>query len=91
MDYTMIKIENENQKSGLIIFLVLFHSACLYKTYCLKCFTELQTSFIYLFKGAVARKRKLFKFELRNVVMLEFNLWENIARNAILYYTIGLG
>ena len=39
-------------------------------------------------KGAVARKRKLFKFELRNVVMLEFNLWENIARNAILYYTI---
>ena len=47
-----------------------------------------------IFKGAVARKRKLFKFEIRNVVMLEFNLWENIARNAyytILYYTIGLG
>ena len=45
-------------------------------------------------KGAVARKRKLFKFELRNVVILEFNLWENIARNVyytILYYTIGLG
>ena len=36
-------------------------------------------------KGAVARKRKLFKFELRNVVILEFNLWENIARNV--YYT----
>ena len=45
-------------------------------------------------KKSVARKRKLFKVELRNVVMLEFNLWENIARNAyytILYYTIGLG
>ena len=38
-----------------------------------------------LFKGAVARKRKLFKLELRNVVILEFNLWENIARNV--YYT----
>ena len=36
-------------------------------------------------KGAVARKRKLFKLELRNVVILEFNLWENIARNV--YYT----
>ena len=47
MDY--IKIESENQKSGLIILLVLFHSACPYKNYCLKCFTELQTLFIYLF------------------------------------------
>ena len=37
------------QKSGLIIFLVLFHSTCPYKNYCLKCFTELQTLFIYLF------------------------------------------
>ena len=45
-------------------------------------------------KGAVARKRKLIKFELRNVVMLEFNLLENIARNAyytILYYRARLG
>ena len=48
MDY--INIESENQKSGLIILLVLFHSACPYKNYCLKCFTELQTLFIYLFK-----------------------------------------
>ena len=47
MDY--IKIESENQKSGLIILLVLFHSACPYKKYYLKCFTELQTLFIYLF------------------------------------------
>ena len=38
----IIKLESENQKSGLII-LVLFHSACPYKNYCLKCFTELQT------------------------------------------------
>ena len=44
-----INIESENQKSGLIILLVLFHSACPYKNYCLKCFTELQTLFIYLF------------------------------------------
>ena len=36
------------------------------------------------FKGAVARKRKLFKLELHNVVILDFNLWENIARNV--YY-----
>ena len=42
-------------------------------------------------KGAVAWKRKLLKFELRNVVMLEFNLWENIACNAILYYRARLG
>ena len=48
VDY--IKIESENQKSGLIILLVLFHSVCPYKYYCLKCFTELQTLFIYLFK-----------------------------------------
>ena len=48
MDY--INIESENQKSGLIILLVLFHSTCPYKNYCLKCFTELQTLFIYLFK-----------------------------------------
>ena len=48
MDY--INIESENQKSGLIILLVLFHSAYPYKNYCLKCFTELQTLFIYLFK-----------------------------------------
>ena len=47
MDY--INIESENQKSGLIILLVLFHSAYPYKNYCLKCFTELQTLFIYLF------------------------------------------
>ena len=47
VDY--INIESENQKSGLIILLVLFHSACPYKNYCLKCFTELQTLFIYLF------------------------------------------
>ena len=46
MDY--INIESENQKSGLIILLVMFHSACPYKKYCLKCFTELQTLFIYL-------------------------------------------
>ena len=46
VDY--IKIESKNQKSGLIILLVLFHSACPYKNYCLKCFTELQTLFIYL-------------------------------------------
>ena len=46
MDY--IKIESENQKSGLII-LLLFHSACQYKNYCLKCFTELQTSFCFFF------------------------------------------
>ena len=43
MDY--INIESENQKSGLIILLVLFHSACPYKNYCLMCFTELQTLF----------------------------------------------
>ena len=47
VDY--INIESENQKSGLIILLVLFHSAYPYKNYCLKCFTELQTLFIYLF------------------------------------------
>ena len=46
VDY--IKIDSENQKSGPIILLVLFHSACPYKNYCLKCFTELQTLFIYL-------------------------------------------
>ena len=44
VDY--INIESENQKSGLVILLVLFHSACPYKNYCLKCFTELQTLFI---------------------------------------------
>ena len=48
VDY--IKIESENQKSSLIILLVLFHSACPYKNYCLKCFAELQTLFIYFFK-----------------------------------------
>ena len=47
VDY--IKIESENQNSGLIIPLVLFHSACPYKNYYLKCFTELQTLFIYLY------------------------------------------
>ena len=53
---------------------------------------SVQQDNILSIKDAVARKRKLFKFELRNVVRLEFNLWENIARNAyyntILYYTI---
>ena len=44
VDY--IKIESENQKSGLIILLVLFHSACPYKNYYLKYFTELQTSIV---------------------------------------------
>ena len=37
LDY--IDNESENQKFGLIILLVLFHSACPYKNYCLKCFT----------------------------------------------------
>ena len=44
-----IKFESENQKSGLIILLVLFHSAYPYKIYCLKCFTALQTYQYYLF------------------------------------------
>ena len=38
-----IKIESENQKSCMIILLVLFHSACPYKNYCLKYFTEFQS------------------------------------------------
>ena len=46
VDY--ISIESENQKSSPIILLVLFHSTCPYKNYCLKCFTELQTLSIYL-------------------------------------------
>ena len=62
VDY--IKIESKNQKSGLIILLVLFHSACPYKHYCLKYFTELQTLFIYLsffffFKGPTKQKKKI--------------------------------
>ena len=54
-----IDIESENQKSGLIILLVLFHSACPYKNYCLKCFTELQTlfKFFFFFKGPTKQKK----------------------------------
>ena len=46
----LYQIESENQKSSLII-LILFHSACPYKNYCLKCFTELQTLSFFFFKG----------------------------------------
>ena len=56
VDY--IKNESENQKSSLIILLVLFHSACPYKNYCLKCFTELQT-LLFFFKGPTKQKKKL--------------------------------
>ena len=70
MDY--IKIESENQKFGLIILLVLFHSACPYKNYCPKCFTELQTLFIYLFKF-------FFFFLLSNFVSGHSNLMASAA------------
>ena len=47
---------------------------------------------MYKIKGAVARKRKLFKLELRNVVILEFNLWETLrAMYTILDCSILLG
>ena len=36
-----LQIESENQKFSPIIFLILIHSACSYKNYCLKCFLEL--------------------------------------------------
>ena len=82
MDY--INIESENQKSGLIILLVLFHSACPYKNYCLKCFTELQTLFTYLFiylllfffKGPTKQKKNCHKknhlaavFDCRTIIV----------------------
>ena len=59
-----IKTESENQKSGLINLLVLFHSACPYKNYCLKCFTELQTLFIYLSFFFLLSN----KFSIRNIM-----------------------
>ena len=65
VDY--INIEGENQKSGLIILLVLFHSACPYKIYCLKCFTELQTLFIYLFKFFCFFSRDQLTMQKKNV------------------------
>ena len=47
---------------------------------------------LFLLLTLVARKRKLFKFELRNVVILEFNLWENSrAMYTILDCSIRLG
>ena len=77
LDY--INIESENQKSGLIILLVLFHSACPYKNYCLKCFTELQTLFIYLFKF-------FFFYLVCNLVELEYNIIGYDDRSSYSYY-----
>ena len=71
MDY--IKIESENQKSGLIILLVLFHSACPYKNYCLKCFTELQTLFKCFFFYLVQITHLAAVFDCRTIIVGYYN------------------
>ena len=44
-----INTENENQKSGLINIFYIFHSACTFKNYGLKCTPELKTLLTIIF------------------------------------------